>query len=135
MDARRGGMILTNAEGQVLILFGAKGSKWSFPKGGEEPEDNGNLFNTAVRETREECGLVPERDYSVLNRPPIRLGDNTYYFGTVAPGAAERIILEQDKITAAHWLTPLSPGIPDRLLNNGVRLFLRRTMKLTPSSQ
>lgn len=129
MDAPRAGLIIANEFGHVLTLFGAKGQKWSFPKGGEEPEDNGNLFNTAIRETQEECGLIQGRDYSVLAVPPIRLGDNTYYFATAAPQAAERIVLEEGKMTGARWLDPANPGLPDKALNNGVRLYIRRAKR------
>jgi len=131
MDAPRAGFIITNANDNVLILFGAKGRKWSFPKGGEEPEDNNNLFNTAIRETREECGLELGRDYRALPRGPIRLGDNTYYFAEAADDASERIVLEEGKMVAARWLDPVNPDLPDTLLNNGVRLFIRRAKRMS----
>lgn len=53
----RAGMVCFNLAGQVLLVRALSNkSHWVFPKGHIEP--NEETFQTAERETREECGII-----------------------------------------------------------------------------
>lgn len=50
-----GGFIIPYTGDRVLLCLVTDKNRWEIPGGGEEPEDNGNLLNTAIREAHEEA--------------------------------------------------------------------------------
>ncbi len=121
----RGGVIVVNERGEVLVLRDALNGKWSFPKGGIEPRDCADIMKTAERETREECGLERGRDYTLYDTRFMNHYNATYFIAEAKPGAAERVTLDPNEVTAAAWILPERCSIPYRDLNAGVRYFLK----------
>lgn len=74
------GFILLSSDcTSTLLINDARSGKWGFPKGHREQMD-ANDIETAVRECREETGLVPD-DYVVINKPfRVSKGSQSYLF-------------------------------------------------------
>jgi 8-oxo-dGTP pyrophosphatase MutT (NUDIX family) len=122
----RGGVILVNERGEVLVLKDATNGKWSFPKGAIELCDCGDIMKTAERETREECGLLRGRDYTLYDTRFMNHYNATYFIAEAKPGAAERVALDTAEATGAAWILPERCSIPFADLNAGVRFFLKK---------
>ena len=90
-------------EDHFLLLKGLDSGVWSFPKGHPEAMDGGMPLCTAVRETREETGLVAGVDYDILS-DSIRFGKRPYWIGVIRPTAG-RIRLANDEHSMAAWFT------------------------------
>jgi 8-oxo-dGTP pyrophosphatase MutT (NUDIX family) len=90
-------------EDRFLLLKGLDSGVWSFPKGHPEAMDGGMPLCTAVRETREETGLVAGVDYDILSES-IRFGKRPYWIGVVRPTMG-RIQLACDEHSMAAWFT------------------------------
>jgi 8-oxo-dGTP pyrophosphatase MutT (NUDIX family) len=60
----RGGIILTNSKNEYLVVKDSRSKMFGFPKGGKEEVDT-TLFDTAVREMKEETSFEIEKDYIV----------------------------------------------------------------------
>ena len=90
-------------EDRFLLLKGLDSGVWSFPKGHPEAMDGGMPLCTAVRETREETGLVAGVDYDILS-DSIRFGKRPYWIGVVRPTMG-RIQLACDEHSMAAWFT------------------------------
>ena len=102
-----------------MLLVQQYGSQWSIPKGGKEPEDK-TLFDTAVREVKEEVGLTDGIEYNAQgpsNRRNIfqkvrRLGKGgtptrkeiTFFFGLCTVPHEQLLITTPEKaITDTMW--------------------------------
>ena len=100
-------LILEDADGRVLIVKANYKSYWTFPGGvidlGESP------LHGAVRETREEVGLVIDPatvSFAWVANRASRVAD-TYQFVFRAPlplDAAEHIVLQADEIDDYAWI-------------------------------
>ena len=90
-------------EDRFLLLKGLDSGVWSFPKGHPEAMDGGMPLCTAVRETREETGLVAGVDYDILSES-IRFGKRPYWIGVVRPTMG-RIVISNDEHSMAAWFT------------------------------
>lgn len=88
----------------VLLVQDAKTLKWSFPKGAPEAIDGHDPKKTAIRETYEEVGLVPEADYTI-DSPTIQNFPHNgyYYFATATPTASPRVNDEEG--LQVRWCT------------------------------
>lgn len=123
------GIILTrimDGRIQLLLLRGVSAGIWSFPKGHAEACDGGQPLRTAVRETREETGLVCGADYQIVG-DRMRYGKNRYWLGVLLPGAREPII-EPREHTAAQWfdkdaVTTLTP------VNRDIRIWIQKSQR------
>ncbi len=74
-----GFILLSSDYSSTLLINDARSGKWGFPKGHRENTD-ANDIETAVRECREETGLVPD-DYIVINKPfRVSKGSQSYLF-------------------------------------------------------
>jgi len=74
-----GFILLSSDFTSTLLINDARSGKWGFPKGHRENTD-ANDIETAVRECREETGLVPD-DYVVINKPfRVSKGSQSYLF-------------------------------------------------------
>jgi 8-oxo-dGTP pyrophosphatase MutT (NUDIX family) len=123
-NAARGGMILYNSKGCVLILKDCNSEKWSFPKGAQEDSD-ANLLATAVRECEEESGLRCGKEYRILSSfPHLDIFNYTYYAGLVFDDAVE-VVPQESEIDDYRWIDPIAPPIEDAYLNYGVRSYLK----------
>ena len=120
----RGGVILMDESGRILLLKDSKHGKWSFPKGAMEPCD-ASVFDTAIRETREEAGLEAGVDYVLSPANAFRQYNNYYFFGIAARPDLE-IKPQDDEIADWDWVNPMACSIPDEELNSPVRAFLKR---------
>lgn len=57
--APRGGFILINPMKKILVVHEVASGYWGFPKGGQKRGEK--IFDTAIRELREETGKVVNR--------------------------------------------------------------------------
>lgn len=100
---KNAGMIITK-EDKVLLIQDASTKKWSFPKGSAEAIDEHDPKKTAIRETYEEVGLVPENDYTFDYPTSVRFPhDGIYYFATATPTANPRV--NDDEGFQVRWCT------------------------------
>jgi 8-oxo-dGTP pyrophosphatase MutT (NUDIX family) len=91
-------------DNMVLLVQDAKTLKWSFPKGAPEPIDANDPKKTAIRETYEEVGLLPETDYTFDNFKIQDFPHNGYYyFATATPTANPRVNDEEG--LQVRWCT------------------------------
>lgn len=120
----RGGVILMNENGCILLLKDRTHGKWSFPKGAMEPCD-ATVFETAIRECQEEAGLVAGVDYLLTPAGAFRQYNNYYFFGVTTRPDLE-VTPQDDEIADYEWVNPLAHAIPDGELNSPVRSFLKR---------
>jgi len=121
----RGGVVLVNGRGEVLVLKDATNGKWSFPKGAIEPCDCGEILKTAERETREECGLLRGRDYTLYDTRFMNHYNATYFIADLKEGAEERVVVDPAEASAVAWILPERCSLPYKDLNAGVRQFLK----------
>lgn len=119
----RGGVIIFNARGEVLILKDALNGKWSFPKGAAEPCDCACIMKTAEREMREETGLLRGRDYQFVPERFMNHLNATYFIVEAKAGAEERIV-RAPEVAEVAWIMPERCPLPLKDLNAGVRQFL-----------
>ena len=127
-NRERGGMILVNGAGEVLLLKGADTAtgqgKWSFPKGAIEPQDGTDLLKTAVREAAEETGLVAEDHYTIASkRPVLQVHNNIFWLGVMRPDAPAPTI-QTTEISEYRWVDPKKCRLDVGSLNAGVRRWL-----------
>lgn len=130
----RGGVILVNAAGEVLLLKGV-GGKWSFPKGAIEPQDGTDLLKTAVREAAEEAGLVAEGHYTITSkRPALQVHNNYFWLGVMRAGAPEPTV-QQSEISEYRWVNPKACRLDVGTLNAGVRRWLSNRQVATATKR
>jgi 8-oxo-dGTP pyrophosphatase MutT (NUDIX family) len=126
----RGGVILVNAAGEVLLLKGVSTTggpeKWSFPKGAIEPQDGTDLLKTAVREAAEEAGLVAEDHYTITSkRPALQVHNNYFWLGIMKPDAPNPTI-DSAEISEYRWVNPKVCRLDVGTLNAGVRRWFTK---------
>ena len=71
------GSILITSDRKVLVIRGRKSGKWSFPKG--HSEENESELDAAIRETKEETGLMLDTWY----QQAIQLATGIYFLYNV----------------------------------------------------
>lgn len=121
----RGGIIVFNECGEMLVLKDAFSGKWSFPKGAVEDADGDDLLRTAIRETEEEVGLAAGRDYMLLPLSPLQHFKATYFFACSTPATASSLRVDPEEVAGTAWISAVSCAIPTAELNAGVRFALR----------
>ncbi len=119
------GIIIEDDEGRVLIVKDRKSGKWSFPKGAPEAWDEDNTLLTAVRECREEVGLVAGHDYEITSLLPLAFAYGRYYYPAKAK-ADVKVVPQDEEVIATEWMHPCFIRELWTELNSGVREYLRR---------
>ncbi|MGM3275697.1 NUDIX domain-containing protein [Ralstonia sp. 24A2] len=75
------GLVLLNEDAEVLLAHATETRHWDIPKGAPEPGED--CRDTALRETREETGLVLDgRTLVELGRVPFRRDKELHLFAT-----------------------------------------------------
>jgi 8-oxo-dGTP pyrophosphatase MutT (NUDIX family) len=75
------GLVLLNEDGDVLLAHATETRHWDIPKGAAEPGES--CRDTALRETREETGLVLDSHALIeLGRFPFRRDKELHLFAT-----------------------------------------------------
>ena len=75
------GLVLLNEDGEVLLTHATETRHWDIPKGAPDPGENHR--DTALRETREETGLVLDGHALIeLGRFPYRRDKELHLFAT-----------------------------------------------------
>ena len=75
------GLVLLNEDGDVLLAHATETRHWDIPKGAPDPGENHR--DTALRETREETGLVLDSHALIeLGRFPYRRDKELHLFAT-----------------------------------------------------
>lgn len=97
----RAGLALLSASGDSIVLVrGAKSSKWSLPKGKVEP--NETPMQAAVRECEEETG-IPVRDYRI--HPKLFVKNNCSIFGAQMKESTDTsVLLRPHEIDEIRWV-------------------------------
>ena len=106
-DDARFGMIVLNGDGQPLMRMptaadGTAGDPfggvlWTFPKGGMNPGET--PYETAVRETLEETGMVVEGFATLPEGLPGSSGSmNYYYIGRIKPGTTKPSVIAERQL-------------------------------------
>lgn len=101
------GIIIYKIENNEIkyLLLHQNNNCWSFPKG--HVENNETEFETALRETKEECNLIVKLDNnfreSILYEIPIKntLKEAVYFIGIPV---SNDIKLQEEEITDFKWL-------------------------------
>jgi len=119
------GIIISDEEGNVLLVRGSGGGKWSFPKGQSESHDTDHL-STAIREVYEETGLRFNRDYDLLSDSSFTCFDRTYFFAIMRRGSEQNIRIHPKEISDYRWMNPRKSCHYWAELNTGVRAFIKR---------
>jgi 8-oxo-dGTP pyrophosphatase MutT (NUDIX family) len=128
---KRGGIILLH-EHKVLLVKDAHTSKWSFPKGAMEDCDNENPLNTAIRECREETGLVFDVDYTLTNYcPAIFFGNQYYYFARLRRDPEALTLTAEGETSTIKWVSLYYIHTLQKTLNSGVKRFVNEYTKGT----
>lgn len=120
----RAGLILRNSSNEVLLLKGI-GGKWSFPKGVPESVDNNDPIKTAIRECREEAGLLEGTHYSISDASPLQAHDGLFFYGDLCKGSEREVKLQDSEVCDYKWVSPRRCPLPSSELNAAVRWFLR----------
>lgn len=122
----RGGVILMNAEGRVLVLKDRLNGKWGFPKGAIEECDNESLLATAIRECEEETGLKAGVDFELYPQRFMPHYHNLYFVAALADGAAARLSPQEAEVSAIEWIDVQRCSIPWNEMNAPLRYFLKK---------
>jgi 8-oxo-dGTP pyrophosphatase MutT (NUDIX family) len=125
-SAPRGGIVLFNSKGHVLLLKEKTSGKWGFPKGAQEAEDRNDILRTAVRECAEEAGLYHGADYILLlTKKFMKVRGGTYFVGLVSNDDL-RIKTQEAEIDSYCWMNPYTPHVPEAEMNHAVKTFLKK---------
>jgi 8-oxo-dGTP pyrophosphatase MutT (NUDIX family) len=108
---------------QFLMLKGRRSNVWSFPKGHPEIIDANSPLRTAVRETKEETGLVNGINYTIVG-DAIRFGKRPYWLGIVH--GETTVILCSHEHTEWCWAT--CTEIQQMDSNTDVRAWVKKTI-------
>lgn len=120
-----------SSEPRFLLLRGISSAEiWSFSKGHPEPQDGGDPFRTALRETFEETGYVLHRDFSLICSKSMRLGKRPYWIGVMKSSASLRPRLQKKEHNAYGWFS-LSEA-KELISNTDVRHWIKKAQ--TPYS-
>jgi 8-oxo-dGTP pyrophosphatase MutT (NUDIX family) len=110
-----------------LMLKGRRSNVWSFPKGHPEMSDSNSPLRTAVRETKEETGLINDVDYMIVG-DAIRFGKRPYWLGIVQGEPNVRLCLHEH----IDWCWATRADIEQMESNTDVRAWVKKT--LVPSN-
>jgi 8-oxo-dGTP pyrophosphatase MutT (NUDIX family) len=107
--AGAGFILLSSDLTHLLLVHDTRSGKWGFPKGHRESYDASDLA-TAIRECREETGLLHPIDYTVHDDPfKISKGGSSYLFRyAVLNGAATKDRLRAGpahEIAGLEWIS------------------------------
>ncbi|XP_040577669.1 bis(5'-nucleosyl)-tetraphosphatase [asymmetrical] [Lepeophtheirus salmonis] len=101
---------------EYLIMKASYGSKhWTPPKGHVDPGES--ILQTAIRETKEESGFEPEKDFIIIQNYEkvlkynvkshldgiVRPKETIYFLGEMVPG--EREVTLSEEHTDFKWVT------------------------------
>ncbi len=111
------GAICINNKGEVLLVRGRRGGKWSFPKGHVEKNETG--FQCAVRELKEEAGILAPKKYVSYHKLHA-----AYYYVFAIEGNPELNVSDTNEIDKVEWW-PLTK-LPANNCNVDISIF--RTM-------
>lgn len=117
------GAICINTRGEVLLVRGRLGGKWSFPKGHKKRGESD--LQCALRELWEETGIIPESDEPMRS---YKLAKATYYFFSIEKECTPRIN-DSNEIDMVEWW-PLG-ALPTCNSNVDVSMF-RSLLKTHP---
>lgn len=110
-------LILEDSDGRALIVKANYKSHWTFPGGVIDPHES--PLEGAVRETREEVGLVVDPATVTFGWVANRTSElaDTYQFVFRAPfpaGSEQHITLQADEIDDFAWVTKAEVEVDDR---------------------
>ena len=108
---------------QFLMLKGRRSNVWSFPKGHPETVDANSPLRTAVRETKEETGLMNGIDYTIVG-DAIRFGKRPYWLGIVQGEPTVRLCFHEH----VEWMWATHVDIQQMESNTDVRAWIKKTM-------
>ncbi len=111
------GAICVNDKGEVLLVRGRRGGKWSFPKGHVEKDETG--FQCAVRELKEEAGILAPKKYVSYHKLHA-----AYYYVFAIEGNPDLNVTDTNEIDKVEWW-PLT-NLPTESCNVDISIF--RTM-------
>lgn len=90
---------------RVLCLLGTESGSWGFPKGKKEAADNDIPALTAMRETREETGLIGGYDY-IIKSLQVTVGHYKYSICTLTgDGYKKAIVLSPREHASSAWFS------------------------------
>lgn len=112
---------MLSPKGRYLLVKGAKTGKWSFPKGHLEMRLRETPYECAIRELREETGIVLTGLKPTLG--PIKLMAASYYVFRPASEIAP-VIVDRNEISDARWFSLYE--IKNLLGNVDVSVFLKK---------
>lgn len=119
------GGIITDFEGNYLIVFGNESKKWSFPKGAKEHFDT-NRMETAIREIEEETGLVLWMTKNIKN---IKLQSIYKYYYFKIPYIKPNLQpTDTGEIKYAIWVSPSDLIHKYRHCNSDLRYFINKLL-------
>jgi ADP-ribose pyrophosphatase YjhB (NUDIX family) len=111
------GTICINDKGEVLLVRGRRGGKWSFPKG--HVEKNETSFECAIRELKEEAGITAPKKYVSYHKLHA-----AYYYVFAIEGNPDLAVTDTNEIDLVQWW-PLTK-LPNDNCNVDISIF--RTM-------
>lgn len=115
------GCICINPNGEILLVRGRNGSKWSFPKGHREDSDTSELM-CARRELMEEAGVNPPEKY----HGTIKLRAATYFVFLV-DDSKPCIINDKREVDMAQWFhvkeLPAECNVDISMFKNLIKLY------------
>ena len=112
---------MMSPKGRYLLVKGSKTGKWSFPKGHLEMQLRETPYECALRELREETGIVLTGLKPTLG--PIKLMAASYYVFRPASEIAP-VIVDNNEISDARWFSLYE--IKNLLGNVDVSAFLKK---------
>jgi len=110
------GSILVTSDHKVLVIRGRKTGKWSFPKG--HPEDNESELDAAIRETKEETGLLLNTWY----QQSLQLATGVYFIYNMKEQQCSP--LDTQEVTETRWVS--LDTLKKMNVNVDVNTFLRK---------
>ena len=120
---KNAGVIITKGD-RVLLVQDKKSKKWSFPKGAPDAVDKHDPKLTAIRETYEEAGLIPDLDYTFDAVAPERFPhDGLYYFATAKPTANPKV--NDDEGCDVRWCTRADVSAIWQATNMHIKHFVK----------
>jgi mRNA-decapping enzyme subunit 2 len=117
------GAICINKNGEVLLVRGRLGGKWSFPKGHKKRGESD--LQCALRELWEETGIIPSSSEPMRS---YKLAKATYFFFTIEEECCPRVN-DSNEIDQVEWWSLAS--LPACNSNVDVSMF-RSLLKTHP---
>ena len=127
MSIKKCGVIIKDAhQDQVLLVFGRKSQKWGFPKG--HMEEGETEEQTALRELKEETGIVLHTSFDAKNR--VRFRNNVYFIVNANKNDICSQVNVQDikEIEKVSWFTNTDiMRIPEYQCNFGLKNWIKKS--------